>query len=322
MKFLLVLVFCASAVGASTFQVAISKKSPTANEFTSLRFLRPPVHPKNVHRANERNRQFNTGSLVFDDYIDDFYVGNITIGTPGQPFQVVFDTGSSDLWVIDSSCTDPECNGLSNPLFGPVWNKQKYTKSKSTTAQKDGRPFHLTYPLGSCYGSLVGDVLQFAGLTVSNQTFGAANGIAEDFGYFPFDGIFGLGRPSNAFDDVTPPFQNVMNQLDQKLFTVWLDRHLKPSQGLAGGSITFGALDAKNCDISNVFYTPVTSSDYWQFQVTSFSVGSYSNGVAATANSETGTAMIFGPDNDINAIVDASGASYDFNTGELAGALK
>ncbi|KAI6214514.1 hypothetical protein M3Y94_00277300 [Aphelenchoides besseyi] len=307
MKSLIALLCTCAVVGAVVFNMPIHKHMPNAKELALRRSLKTPMPPKFTQRLK-------TGSQPFSDYIDNFYLGNITIGTPPQPFQIVLDTGSSNLWVVDKSCTADECNGLYNPLFGPVWKKQKYDRTASSTFKKDGRQFEIYYGSGSCYGDLVQDVVSFGGLTVTNQTLGAAEGIAQVFGYFPIDGIFGLGWPALAEDDVVPPFFNVQWQLDSRLFTVWLDRHVKPSEGQTGGLITYGALDKVNCD-SDVVYTPITSDTYWEFAIQGFSVGSHKNKQGSSAISDTGTSFIYGPDEDVQAIIDASNADYDFESG-------
>uniref|UniRef100_A0A914XSL7 Peptidase A1 domain-containing protein n=1 Tax=Panagrolaimus superbus TaxID=310955 RepID=A0A914XSL7_9BILA len=251
-----------------------------------------------------------TGSQPFVDYFDDFYLGIISLGTPKQNFTIVLDTGSSNLWVIDVKCKTEACKGYPNSGFP----KHRFDTGKSSTYKKEKEHFSIQYGSGSCTGHLASDTLNFGGIEVKKQVFGVAESIADVFGYQPVDGILGLGWPNLAVDKVVPPIQNALPQLTEKLFTVWLDRKIKPSQGGNAGLITYGALDHKNCD-AKVNYVKLSSLTYWQFPITEFSIGTHKNAKKAQVISDTGTSWLGAPTADINLMVKATGAKYDSQNG-------
>jgi hypothetical protein len=254
----------------------------------------------------------SSGSQNFGDYYDDFYLANVSTGTPGTsqgPFQIVPDTGSSNYWIIDAQkCTSQACRGY--PDSG--WTKHRFDSTKSSTfSSSPGTPFSIQYGSGSCDGVIVTDVLSFAGLSIPKQQFGLASDIADFFGYQPVDGIMGLGWPALAVDNVVPPMQNLISSLDKPLFTVWLDRiKSQISMGGPGGVITYGALDSTNCD-STWNYVTLSSKTYWQFPITGFSVGSYSSMQSQQAISDTGTSWLGGPQNNVDGAAQAIGATWD-----------
>ncbi|KAI6212367.1 CRE-ASP-1 protein [Aphelenchoides besseyi] len=287
MKSSMALLCTCAVVDAVVFNMPIHKHMPNGKELALRRSLKTPMPPKFTQRLK-------TGSQPFADYVDNFYLGNITIGTPPQPFQIILDTGSSNLWVVDKSCTADECNGLYDPLFGPVWKKQKYDRSASSTFKKDGRQFEIYYGFGSCYGDLVQDVVSFGGLTE----------LVKSSDTTP-------SMESSVLDG--PHLQRTMSFLRSSTF----NGNWTPVCSLFGSTvtlITYGAIDNVNCD-SDIVYTPITSDTYWEFAIQGFSVGSHKNKQASSAISDTGTSFIYGPDEDVLAIIAASHADYDFDSG-------
>ncbi|GMT10333.1 hypothetical protein PFISCL1PPCAC_1630, partial [Pristionchus fissidentatus] len=112
-----------------------------------------------------------------NDYDDAEYIGNITIGTPGQTFVVLLDTGSANLWIPDATCAD----GLGNPCA----NKNKFAASASSTYAENGKSWTIAYELGKAQGFLGEDTVRFgtdaSALTVPKCTFGQAKSIATFF---------------------------------------------------------------------------------------------------------------------------------------------
>ncbi|RCN40492.1 eukaryotic aspartyl protease [Ancylostoma caninum] len=193
------------------------------------------------------------------DYSDYEYVGNITIGTPGQPFVVVLDTGSANLWVPAENC-DSSCHG-----------KHMFTNDSKTFVGSNTK-WRINYGEGNARGVLGRDVVRFGGedeeqLVVPDTTFGLASHISSDFEDDPADGILGLAFAELAVADAVPPLINAIDKglLDEPIFTVWLARR-GPQDGVPGGVFTYGGLDKDNCgDI--IAYEPLTSATYFQFKV-------------------------------------------------------
>ncbi|KAK0414658.1 hypothetical protein QR680_011552 [Steinernema hermaphroditum] len=266
------------------------------------KMVREGTWQKRVIEILKKKVDLKTGSQLIPDYYDDFYLINITIGTPPQPFTVVPDTGSSNLWVINSHCDQWACTNTDG-----VPKKHLFNAGDSDTLRLLNQEFDIEYGSGYCSGNLGVDV---AGLTVKQQTFGIATYIADVFGEQPIDGIMGLGWPALAVDNVVPPMQNLLPQLDKPLFTVWLDRKVKLDHGGPAGRITYGGLDTQNCD-STVNYVSLTSKTYWQFAQDGFQIGSYKYTNLNQVISDTGTSWIGAPQIVLDNVATITGGKFD-----------
>ncbi|KAL1139945.1 hypothetical protein AAG570_006922 [Ranatra chinensis] len=242
------------------------------------------------------------------------YFGRISLGTPGQEFQVLFDTGSSDLWVPSSRCS---------PVNRPCHSHSKFDARRSSTLIFNGDPVDMEYTKGSISGFLITDTLRIGDMTVVNQTFTeAVEEPGTAFLYSKFDGIFGLGFPQLSFSGALPPFHNMLaqNLLSEPVFSVYLNRDQKAE---TGGEITFGGIDPQKVDQSSLKYIPLTKKTYWQFNVESVSSGPIkwcNDGCQMMA--DTGTTMIVAPNEVVRSIKQSVGIKEDEYGSELVDCSK
>jgi len=240
-----------------------------------------------IMAAKDASSKRAVANVPITDYANAQYYGEVDIGTPPQTFKVVFDTGSSNLWVPSAQCSwfDIAC-----------YFHTKYDSEASTTYVANGKTFSIQYGSGSLDGFLSEDTVTLGGLSVKKQVFAeAVNQPGITFAVGQFDGILGLAFKRISVDGVTPVFDNMVAQklVDENLFAFYLSR----SGNGNGGEMTLGGMD-KSHYTGDITYVPLTNETYWEFKVDDVSFGGKSlnlcpNGCNAIA--DTGTSLLAVP---------------------------
>eukprot|EP00063_Salmo_salar_P073288 XP_014048123.1 PREDICTED: cathepsin D-like [Salmo salar] len=234
------------------------------------------------------------------NFMDAQYYGVISIGTPPQDFTVLFDTGSSNLWVPSIHCSflDVAC-----------WLHHRYNSKKSSTYAQNGTKFSIQYGRGSLSGFISGDTVYLAGMQVTGQQFGEAvkqPGIT--FAVARFDGVLGMGYPTISVDKITPVFDTAMaaKLLPQNIFSFYISRD---PFAAVGGELMLGGTDPLYYT-GDLHYVNVTRKAYWQIEMSSVEVGNQLTLCKAGCQAivDTGTSLITGPAEEVRALQKAIGA--------------
>jgi cathepsin D len=216
-------------------------------------------------------------------------------------FKVLFDTGSSDLW-IPSRLSDPTCiSCLTSP---------QYYNSRSSTYKQNGSDFEILYGDGSgVFGFFSSDTVTIGSAEIKHQAF-AEIFEASDMEFAPFAGILGLGFPAASSYSFPIVFENMIKQklVRNPIFSFFLNRD--PGKG-KDGELIFGGVD-KDYYTGEFTYVPVDVPFYWQFTMNGVSIGN--NPIEfcnpnCEAIADTGTTLILGPTDDIDALNNALGAT-------------
>jgi hypothetical protein len=254
------------------------------------------------HTSSNSTLTDGEGSVIINNYENSQFYGEINLGTPEQTFNVIFDTGSSDLWVAGSEC-DSSCG-----------RHASYDASASSSYVEDGTSFDIMYGSGPVSGYQSIDDLNFGGLVVKGQNFAQvtdASGLGAAYKLGKFDGILGMAFDVLSVNGETTAFKNLIDQglVDSGMFSFYLGNSRADR-----GELTLGGYNEDHFN-GELDWVDLTESTYWVIDLGDVSVEGSSLSSTTKAIVDSGTSLITGPSEDIAKIADAVGAK-PFISGE------
>ncbi|WRX20765.1 Saposin-like type B [Theobroma cacao] len=264
-NFLLVMCLLAStlyvAIASSDglVRVGLKKQRFDINSINAARIKgKDSMYAKGEGSTTHDSDESTLNTVSLKNYLDVQYFGEIGIGSPPQKFTVIFDTGSSNLWIPSSHCY----------FSVACFFHSRYNSSKSSTYTEIGKPCKIHYSSGTILGFFSEDNIRVGDLVVKNQVFTEA--IREGSAILSlasFDGILGLG-----FQDMYSMMQQSL--VVQKVFSFWFNKDPSASEG---GEIVFGGVDQKHFKGKHT-YVPVAQKGYWQIDLADFLIADHSTG--------------------------------------------
>lgn len=241
-------------------------------------------------------------AIVINDYQDSQYYGTISVGTPPQEVRVVYDTGSSNLWV----------NNIATPWY-KKWlpHHQHYDHSKSSTYVANATKFNIRYGSGPVAGFYSKDTFTIGDTSIPGYTFAEVNnekGLGMMWFLGKLDGICGLGWDDISVDHVETPLRALVNsgKLHERVFAFYL------GSGGGAGELVLGGVDS-NHYTGDFAYTPVIDmvpgkKGYWTIALDDFKMKGESATSVRKAIVDSGTSLLIVPTEDMKTIAAAVGA--------------
>ncbi|ORY30398.1 aspartic peptidase domain-containing protein, partial [Naematelia encephala] len=229
--------------------------------------------------------------------LDASYSGSIQVGTPAQDFDIILDTGSSDLWIASKGCST--CDGMT-----------QYDSSKSTTFANLSTSFSIQYGSGQAAGVLAQDLVTMGDYSVASQTFATCSTISSGLISDSVSGIMGLSWQSLAYSHATPWWITLAesSSWSEPLFSFQLNRYRNVADASDleedGGTATFGYLDSSLYSGAITYVTVPSGAEYWEIPMGSMTIQgkSISLSTSTSAAIDTGTTLIGGPSDIIASI--------------------
>lgn len=217
------------------------------------------------------------------------FVGQVSVGTPPQPFDVVFDTGSSNLWINGDECTVKSCT-----------DKPQFTTTASSSFIDTRRHMNVTFGSGSVAGKIVQDTVTLGPVMVDHQRWGMITKELGSVFEMDFEGLLGLSLPALAGNVYTPVFDNIIKQqrLKSNKFSFYYDPNDIQSKVIFGEPSTdyyHGPIQYIDIDARSPGYWQVEMEDIYAVKDGKETPLGMCTGSPCKAVADTGTSLLTTP---------------------------
>jgi yapsin 1 len=334
MKLQLLSLFSLSALASARFLA--STESPDGTFHIGFKAKRGADSRGHDQLLRKRD---NTLEVPLDNLYT-YYNIELELGTPPQKFDLLIDTGSSDLWVISETnryCATTAAQFSSSNYFN-CSRSGTFAAGDSSTYQFNNSNFFIRYGDGTvAEGDWGMDTLAFSGQKIPNMSFGLGNLTNSTIG------VFGIGYTNNeATMSLSKPYSyaNFPVRLAQAgiintpAYSLWLN-DINANEG----NILFGGVDHAKYS-GDLISVPVLKSSASATKPTSFTIAFNSLKFTSGGSSQellpntiealldSGTSLSYFPKNiaaDLLAALDASYSSqigYYIQSCNLEGSLE
>ncbi|RYP64828.1 hypothetical protein DL769_006503 [Monosporascus sp. CRB-8-3] len=188
----------------------------------------PPLHKRADPILQELHNNLTGGG----------YYAEVSVGTPPQTVNLILDTGSSDVWVLDSNANLCINRSMQEEEGGGCVATFDPSESSTYTALSDA-PFQISYLDGSgASGTYFQDHINIGGTEIESLQMGLAEESDID------SGLLGIGYSANvAARDAYPTIIDLLEQQDLiaiRAYSLWLNAYSADM-----GTILFGGVDTE-----------------------------------------------------------------------------
>ena len=178
------------------------------NKKNNTNHLNFNLKSNNNHNSEISLSENKENSIILKSTRDNLYYFDIEIGTPGQIFSVLIDTGSNYFWINSEKC------------FG-CKSQKKFDKDKSNTYNDINKQIKINYISGNLSGIISTDIIKFTNnKNISDFNFILIN---ESNINFELDGIFGLSKnPKDIYNSKYSPLNQIYKNKIKYIKTIIL----------------------------------------------------------------------------------------------------